>query len=224
VQETLAEVFSVFLRCLHPIMPFITEEMWGHIVPLVRENGLCAASNWVGTDLCALAPFPQASESNGVVELEFELMRDAVRALRALRASTGLTQNNQLESAILFDDVTFASRYSRVLPLLSRVANLKNLDVVDESVAEFSVTVIRGAKLFVNVLEHLDVDAEIAKNEKAAEKVVSQIAGLEARLSNESFVSNAPQAIVQAEQEKLAEAKSRLIAINEAIEKLVGTK
>jgi valyl-tRNA synthetase len=224
VQETLAEVFSVFLRCLHPIMPFITEEMWGHVLPLIRENGLCEGSNWVGTDVCALAAFPVAGEIHDAVEQEFDLMREAVRALRALRATTGLTQSNQLETAIAFDDAQYAKRYEAALPLISRIANLKSLDVVTESPADFSVTVLKGARLFVNVLEHLDVSAEIAKNQKTAEKISAQIAGLEARLSNESFVGNAPAAVVQAEHEKLAEAKSRLIAIHEAIEKLGGKK
>jgi valyl-tRNA synthetase len=220
VQETLAEVFSVFLRLLHPIMPFITEEMWGHVLPLVRENQLCTGQHWRVSDICALSAFPTSVEQNLEVEQTFELMRDAVRALRSVRASAGLTQSNQLETAILISDANLLSDYEEILPLVHRSANLKSLEIVSSPVANYSVAVVRGGSLYVNVLEHLDIPAEIAKNEKAAEKVVSQIAGLEARLSSESFVNNAPAAVVAAEQGKLAEAKDRLNALREAIEKL----
>jgi valyl-tRNA synthetase len=100
--------------------------------------------------------------------------------------------------------------------LISSLANLQSLNVTEHAPEKFSVVVLPSLRLCLNMAEHIDVDAEIARNKKALEKIDGVITALTKKLGNETFVSKAPADVVEKEREKLSEATSQR-------EKILGT-
>lgn len=208
VQETLSEVFGGFLRLLHPVMPFITEEMWGHLQPLLSKSGYggSEAASWRDEEVLALATFPLETDlHDGEIEKTFRSVQELVRAVRNMRASAGVSPSVALASQILPENGTAGSRYLQNERLICRMANLSVLSFVESAPDGMSVSVLPDARVFLNLVEHMDIEAELKRNQKNLEKLEQQIRSLDARLSNENFTARAPEQVVKAEREKLGE-------------------
>jgi len=195
--RTLLTVFSAFLRLQHPIMPFITEELW---------------HRFGETTSIALAAYPQAGATDEGAELEMELMQEMITAARKLRADHGLDRKLVLEG------VLYCHNGSRnvELAVIEKLANVK-LDVRNENAPKLSGAV-RSTPEFDLLLQLPEVDAEgqRARNEKEIVQLRKLIVDKDKQLANEKFLSSAPPNVVDALREKRAEYAARLTALNDS--------
>jgi len=221
IAQTLTDVYLTFYRLLHPIMPFITEELWGHFHSRATKLGLIADSDLAQAELCVASPFPaDQGRSNRELDQSFEIVQEIVRSVRNMRATSGLASKVALEAAVLAESESVIELIKEVEEVVLSLANLKSLSFVTAVPEKMSVSVLPQLRLFLNLLEHLDIGAEIARNQKSLEKLSKQIATLDQKLQNKGFTDRAPKEVVDAEKAKLAEARDQTLKIEQAIKEL----
>jgi len=221
IAQTLTDVYLTFYRLLHPIMPFITEELWGHFHSRAAKSGLIADSDLKRAELCVTSPFPlDRGRSNPELDQSFEIVQEIVRSVRNMRATSGLGAKVALEAAVLAESESVIELIKEVEEVVLSLANLKSLSFVTAVPEKMSVSVLPQLRLFLNLLEHLDIGAEIARNQKSLEKLSKQVASLDQKLQNKGFTDRAPKEVVDAEKAKLAEARDQTLKIEQAIKEL----
>jgi valyl-tRNA synthetase len=184
-------VLERVLALLHPIMPFVTEEIWSF---LPGERGLLAASAWPERRPDAIDP-----EAERVVGDLIE----AITAVRRWRDEVGVAAGTRVRARIA------ASGYEQTAAHLAQLARLELLDGDVNGDVETSVAIPGGA-VQIYAADDFDAgEAEKRRNEKRAQ-LQSEIARAEGKLANEQFVSKAPAEVVQAERDKLANFKAEL--------------
>ena len=210
-QRVLVYVLDQILRLLHPFMPFITEEIW-QAIP--HEGKFIMASDWpVWRDELA---FPQDEES-------MELIKDAITAIRARRAEMNVPANRRVNMTI---STQRENVFTAGIPFFGRLAGAEGVtvsDTVDEGAMEregMVEVVTHAARIFIPLAELVDFEKELARIAKEKENCLKQIAMFEGKLSNESFVSRAPEKVVNDQREKLAKAKALLEQLEESEKRL----
>ena len=210
-QRVLVYVLDQILRLLHPFMPFITEEIW-QAIP--HEGKFIMASDWpVWRDELA---FPQDEES-------MELIKDAITAIRARRAEMNVPANRRVNMTI---STQRQNVFTAGIPFFGRLAGAEGVtvsDTVDEGAMEregMVEVVTHAARIFIPLAELVDFEKELARIAKEKENCLKQIAMFEGKLSNESFVSRAPEKVVNDQREKLAKAKALLEQLEESEKRL----
>ncbi len=210
-QRVLVYVLDQILRLLHPFMPFITEEIW-QAIP--HEGKFIMASDWpVWRDELA---FPQDEES-------MELVKDAITAIRARRAEMNVPANKRVNMTI---STQRQDVFTAGIPFFGRLAGAEGVtvsDTVDEGAMEregMVEVVTHAARIFIPLAELVDFEKELARIAKEKENCLKQIAMFEGKLSNESFVSRAPEKVVNDQREKLAKAKALLEQLEESEKRL----
>ena len=187
------EFFDALLRMLHPFMPFITEELWQHIGE--RRDG----------ESIMYAPMPQPGEIDNDVVAAIEVAKVVITGVRAVRAQKNIAPKEALELRII-GNIEAAAK-----PVVTKLANLTEIVAnaeKDAAAASFMV----GTTEF-NIPLAIDVDAEIARLEKEIAYLEGFKASVEKKLSNERFVNGAPEAVVNNERNKLADATSKIAAL-----------
>ena len=210
-QRVLVYVLDQILRLLHPFMPFITEEIW-QAIP--HEGKFIMASDWpVWRDELA---FPQDEEL-------MELIKDAITAIRARRAEMNVPANKRVNMTI---STQRQHVFTAGIPFFGRLAGAEGVtvsDTVDEGAMEregMVEVVTHAARIFIPLAELVDFEKELARIAKEKENCLKQIAMFEGKLSNESFVSRAPEKVVNDQREKLAKAKALLEQLEESEKRL----
>ena len=210
-QRVLVYVLDQILRLLHPFMPFITEEIW-QAIP--HEGKFIMASDWpVWRDELA---FPADEES-------MELIKDAITAIRARRAEMNVPANKRVNMTI---STQRQNVFTAGIPFFGRLAGAEGVtvsDTVDEGAMEregMVEVVTHAARIFIPLAELVDFEKELARIAKEKENCLKQIAMFEGKLSNESFVSRAPEKVVNDQREKLAKAKALLEQLEESEKRL----
>ena len=210
-QRVLVYVLDQILRLLHPFMPFITEEIW-QAIP--HEGKFIMASDWpVWRDKLA---FPADEES-------MELVKDAITAIRARRAEMNVPANKRVNMTI---STQRQNVFTAGIPFFGRLAGAEGVtvsDTVDEGAMEregMVEVVTHAARIFIPLAELVDFEKELARIAKEKENCLKQIAMFEGKLSNESFVSRAPEKVVNDQREKLAKAKALLEQLEESEKRL----
>ena len=210
-QRVLVYVLDQILRLLHPFMPFITEEIW-QAIP--HEGKFIMASDWpVWREELA---FPQDEES-------MELIKDAITAIRARRAEMNVPANKRVNMTI---STQRQNVFTAGIPFFGRLAGAEGVtvsDTVDEGAMEregMVEVVTHAARIFIPLAELVDFEKELARIAKEKENCLKQIAMFEGKLSNESFVSRAPEKVVNDQREKLAKAKALLEQLEESEKRL----
>ncbi len=210
-QRVLVYVLDQILRLLHPFMPFITEEIW-QAIP--HEGKFIMASDWpVWRDKLA---FPADEES-------MELVKDAITAIRARRAEMNVPANKRVNMTI---STQRQNVFTAGIPFFGRLAGAEGVTVsgtVDEGAMEregMVEVVTHAARIFIPLAELVDFEKELARIAKEKENCLKQIAMFEGKLSNESFVSRAPEKVVNDQREKLAKAKALLEQLEESEKRL----
>ncbi|MCB0353620.1 MAG: valine--tRNA ligase [Bdellovibrionales bacterium] len=202
---TLSEVFLGYLRLLHPIMPFITEELWGRFFDCASQKNLFSfAKELKDHPLCIRAPFPEDQRRHEEISLEeFELFQDIVRSVRNMRAKANVSFKTALSLQLLTGNPEVEGQIRSMKDLLCQMLNLSACDFVQSRPEGNAVTVLPKVEVFANLFDFIDVEAERKRTEGSLQKLEKQIAGLEQKLANQQFVSGAPKSVVDAEREKL---------------------
>lgn len=197
--SVLDNAFSVIdgtLHLLHPVMPFITEELWHGLLGHTPEESISTSR----------APLAKADDIDQLTEERFETLQLVVEALRRQRAEMGIPPGERLDVHLRVrqDEVGFYSSQRAVITALARCAELvigHDLDTPQGSVAD----VVRGNEIYLVVAGKIDFDKERARITKEIDRLTAALAGVEKKLSNASFVANAKPEIIENERQKQAD-------------------
>lgn len=207
-----ASVLQDLINVLHPVMPFITEEL----------NQVL----FKGQDLIE-SPWPEVQSQRVLPEIEskFDSIFSIVEALRSIRGQYAVSPNLELTAEVHFDSESLTQSVNESQGLIKTLAKLAGLEIKPKAQPpEFSAqSIIPGGMVYVPLEGILDKDKEISKLEKEIERTLSFISGVEKKLSNERFVSNAPQAVVDGEKAKLATQQETLAKAKAALAELKGS-
>ena len=206
-RRTLVRVLEAALRLLHPIIPFITEELWQVVAPLANAKT---------ADSIMLAAYPEADPEK-IVQAAFDQMaqlQDLVGAVRNLRGEMGIAPNVK---APLFVEGSVPEALLKYLPALTRLTEAKTVDRLPES-EDAPVAVCNGARLMLKV--EIDKAAETARLSKEAEKLQKALDKLNAKLSKPGYVDKAPAHLVEKDKAELAELEEKMGKVQSALAKL----
>ena len=193
---------------LHPIMPFITEELWSLTGP--RET------------LCAHAPWPDFGPELADAEADREMswVIGLIEAIRSSRTQMRVPAGLKLPMLVVDEDETAAQRYARNEALIERLARLDGLHRGTE-VPRAALTVAAEGATYALPLEGvIDIAAEADRLGKGLEKLEKEIGGLKGRLDNPRFVANAAEEVVEEARATLAEKSDEAARLSEVLAKL----
>ena len=206
-RRTLVRVLEAALRLLHPIIPFITEELWQAVAPLANAKT---------ADSIMLAAYPEADPEK-IVQAAFDQMaqlQDLIGAVRNLRGEMGIAPNVK---APLFVEGSVPEALLKYLPALTRLTEAKTVDRLPEN-EDAPVAVCNGARLMLKV--EIDKAAETARLSKEAEKLQKALDKLNAKLAKPGYVDKAPAHLVEKDKAELAELEEKMAKVQSALAKL----
>jgi valyl-tRNA synthetase len=218
-KAVLAHCLDVFLRLLHPVAPFITEAIWQHLnqVAPLRGPGDEQAEPMLVT---AQWPYADAAAISAATEEEFALLQDMVRQVRNVRTQHNVPPKRLVNAAVEARGQV-AGLVSDNLHLLRSQAGIDRITVDDRlGSPPANAAAVTAGDVRLYVLDIIDVEAERARLDKQAEVLGKGIAGLEAKLDNENFLTKAPADLVQRERERLGRLKAELAAVRDSLDSL----
>ena len=209
-RRTLVRVLETILRLLHPIMPFITEELWQVVAPLANAKT---------ADSIMLAAYPQADKEK-IVQTAFDKMaalKDLVEEVRKLRGEMGIAPN--VKAPLFVEGSAELEGLLKYLPSLTRLTEAKLVDSLPEA-EDAPVAVCNGARLMLKV--EIDKAAETARLSKEAEKLQKALDKLNAKLSKPGYTEKAPAHLVEKDKADLAELTDKMGKVEGQLAKLKG--
>ena len=207
-RRTLVRVLETILRLLHPIMPFITEELWQVVAPLANAKT---------ADSIMLAAYPQADKEK-IVQTAFDKMaalKDLVEEVRKLRGEMGIAPN--VKAPLFVEGSAELEGLLKYLPSLTRLTEAKLVDSLPEA-EDAPVAVCNGARLMLKV--EIDKAAETARLSKEAEKLQKALDKLNAKLSKPGYTEKAPAHLVEKDKADLAELTDKMGKVEGQLAKL----
>ena len=207
-RRTLVRVLETILRLLHPIMPFITEELWQVVAPLANAKT---------ADSIMLAAYPQADKEK-IVQTAFDKMaalKDLVEEVRKLRGEMGIAPN--VKAPLFVEGSAELEGLLKYLPSLTRLTEAKLVDNLPEA-EDAPVAVCNGARLMLKV--EIDKAAETARLSKEAEKLQKALDKLNAKLSKPGYTEKAPAHLVEKDKADLAELEDKMAKVQNQLAKL----
>ena len=207
-RRTLVRVLETILRLLHPIMPFITEELWQVVAPLANAKT---------ADSIMLAAYPQADKEK-IVQTAFDKMaalKDLVEEVRKLRGEMGIAPN--VKAPLFVEGNAELEGLLKYLPSLTRLTEAKLVDSLPEA-EDAPVAVCNGARLMLKV--EIDKAAETARLSKEAEKLQKALDKLNAKLSKPGYTEKAPAHLVEKDKADLAELEDKMAKVQVQLAKL----
>ncbi|SFU00395.1 valine--tRNA ligase [Halomonas saccharevitans] len=214
-RQTLVRVLEAILRLAHPMMPFISEEIWQRVAPLAGTLSAEGGSEESGSIMNQ--PWPLADETlvDERATRDIEWLKGVIVAVRNIRAEMNIAPGKPLEALLTKGGPEDAERLAANRLFLSKLAKLERVEWLDDPAkAPLSATQLVGEmEVLVPMADLIDKDAELARLAKEIDKQEKLIGGIEKKLGNESFVAKAPAAVVEKERAKLAdfEAARRLL-------------
>ena len=207
-RHTLLRVLEAALRLLHPIIPFITEELWQTVAPM------CDAKT---ADSIMLARFPEADREQ-IVQTTFEQMtvlQDLIGAVRNLRGEMGIQPN--VKAPLFVESADDLTDYLKYLPMMTRLTEARQVAALPES-EDAPVAVCNGARLMLKV--EIDKAAETARLSKEAEKLQKALDKLNTKLSKPGYTEKAPAHLVEKDKADLAELEDKMAKVQNQLAKL----
>lgn len=207
-RHTLLRVLEAALRLLHPIIPFITEELWQTVAPL------CDAKT---ADSIMLARFPEA-DGGEIVQTAFgqmTVLQDLIGAVRNLRGEMGIQPN--VKAPLFVESADDLADYLKYLPMMTRLTEAQQVAALPES-EDAPIAVCNGARLMLKV--EIDKAAETARLSKEAEKLQKALDKLNAKLSKPGYTEKAPAHLVEKDKADLAELEDKMSKVQNQLAKL----
>ena len=204
---TLLDVLETVLRLLHPMMPFITEEIWQNVAPRLGRQG----------DTLMLAAWPNGdqTQSDTDAENDIEWLKTVISAVRTIRSEANIAPGETLEVLLgkaSENDEENLEKHRQSLEKLAKVTNARVLKDAEEQPP--ALTALAGTlEVMVPMAGVVDVDKELARLDKELERMMADQARTSAKLQNKNFVDRAPEAVVAKEKQKLAELEAGIASI-----------
>ncbi|WP_290654081.1 valine--tRNA ligase [Idiomarina sp.] len=212
-RRTLVTVLEQLLRLLHPIMPYITETIWQRVKPLAGVQG----------ETIMLQAFPRVSDDTDVQAMQdMEWLKRVILAIRNIRGEMDLSPNKPLPLLLSHADTMARGRIEKNQNFLSSLAKLESVEFLgdnDEPPASMTA-LVDNLQLHIPMAGLIDKDAELKRLNKAIEKAEKDLQRVSGKLSNENFVSKAPEAVIAKEREKQTEAQELVNQLQEQLKKI----
>lgn len=213
-RKTLLEILETVLRLTHPLMPFITEEIWHRVAPLLDIHG----------ETIQLQPYPEYDKSNVDIGAEAEItwLKSVILAIRNIRGEMNISPAQPL--SLYYQHETHAdqqrfAQHQDFLMALAKLSGIYRLNPTEQP--PFSATALIGEmKLFVPMGDFIDKESEIKRLNKEIEKIQTDLTRAETKLANENYVNKAPKDVVERERGRVQEWKVSIEKLKEQITQL----
>ncbi|MDQ9831942.1 valine--tRNA ligase [Acinetobacter soli] len=216
VRRVLLAVMEASLRLAHPLMPYLTEEIWQTLAPMIGKGG--------DTIMTAKYPVPEAAKMNEQAEADMQWLQGLIGAVRNIRGEMGLGNARLLP--VLLQNISDSERtqIERIQPLFKALAKVESITFLaqGEEPPLSSSSVVGHASVFVPMKGLIDPKAELGRLQKDLDKVQKQHDQIANKLANEGFVAKAPAAVVEGEKVKLAEFADQLVKIKQSMEQIAA--
>ena len=203
-QNVLCYVLITLLKLLHPFMPFITEEIYQ---ALPHEDRFIMTSRW---------PEYRADLSFPAEEAAMEAVMDTIKAIRGRRAEMNVPPSRKAEVLIVTATPDVYAQGSHFIQRLAYASEVKFADAAPADVSGMVTAVTHNATAYLPLRELVDIAAELERIRKEIEKARNGLRSVEQKLSNEKFVSRAPEAVVNAEREKAVKYQELIAKLEES--------
>ena len=207
-QRVLLYVLTEILKLLHPFMPFITEEIW-QALPHEGEALMIAEYPRFRQELC----FPED-------EVNFEMVMEAIKAVRARRAEMNVPPSRKSHLIIVTGKAKAFAEGEKFICKLAYASGIHVTDKLPESTDGMVSVITDNARMFMPMAELVDLEKERARMEKELANAKKQLDGQNAKLANENFVSRAPEHVVNLEREKKAKLEALIENLEDSLKKL----
>ena len=207
-QRVLLYVLTEILKLLHPFMPFITEEIW-QALPHEGEALMIAEYPRFRQELC----FPED-------EVNFEMVMEAIKAVRARRAEMNVPPSRKSHLIIVTGKAKAFAEGEKFICKLAYASGIHVTDKLPESTEGMVSVITDNARMFMPMAELVDLEKERARMEKELANAKKQLDGQNAKLANENFVSRAPEHVVNLEREKKAKLEALIENLEDSLKKL----
>lgn len=209
-RSILIHVLDQTLRLLHPIMPFVTEEIWENM-PHVGDSLVTAEY-----------PAPEKAFNDQEAIDNMNMLIDLIRSVRTIRAEVNRPLSKKIDILVKAKSEQEKEFLINNRSFIERFCNPENLTIDTEIIVpdEVKTSVITGAEIFLPLAGLVDFDEEISRLEKELKKWTQEIKRVEGKLSNQKFVQNAPEKVVEEERNKEQEYHQRYSSVSDQLEKL----
>ena len=204
------DIFDQLLHIIHPFMPFITEELWQHIAD--RKEGESLMVSVFKTS----AP----TKDDAALIAKVEEMKQIVSGVRAVRQSKNISPREPLALQVVGAAKNSVTSIPALAEIIKKLAGLSQIENVAEKTEGTQAFLVGTDEYAVPIGSLIDADAEREKTEAEIKRLQGFMAGIEKKLGNERFVQNAPAQVVELERKKLADAQSKIAALEATIKSL----
>jgi len=215
-RRTLVRVLEVILRLAHPFMPFITEEIWQRIKALAGKSG----------DTLMLQPWPQVDESriDAAAEGDIEWVKQLMLGVRQIRGEMKISMAKRIDVVLANASAEDQRRLADFEPLLAKLAKFESVRVLaaGEEAPLAATALVGDMQVLVPMAGLIDKDAELARLDKELQRLQGEVQRVGGKLANEGFVAKAPEAVLEKERAKLAEAEQALAKLAEQRAKIAA--
>lgn len=203
--NALISVFEENLKLLHPFMPFLTEEVWQHITDRTPEQAL------------VVAKWPEQKEVDETIISNFDFAAEVVSGIRTIRKEKNIPMKEALELSVL-DAESVSKDWDVIISKLTNVSSISYTDAaVDGGALSFRV---KSNEYFIPMVGAIDIEAEIKKIEEELKYTKGFLISVQKKLSNERFVSNAPDKVIEIERNKQADAEAKIETLEKSLKGL----
>lgn len=213
-RQTLLRVLETVLRLAHPIMPFITEEIWQRVGPLA---GVTAAT-------IMLQPYPESDSTaiNIDAETQVKWAMDFILGIRRIRGEMNIAPGKPLNVLLQNGSAADQAYLKEGESYLLKLGRLESITWLagDDNTPESAIALVGNMKILIPMAGLIDKDAELARLEKEIQRIEKELPRIEGKLGNAAFVDKAPPEVIEKEREKLAGLQSSLKNLNEQFAKI----
>ncbi len=213
-RQTLVQVLETILRLNHPLMPFITEELWQRVAPLAGIEA--------DTIMSQAYPVSSASMVDKAAEKELEWVKTFIMGIRRIRSESDIVPGKPLPVILQNASDADTTRFNDNEAFIMTLAKLESVTFIseDESAPESSTALVGEMKILIPLAGLIDKKAELARLNKEIGKLEVNCEKSNAKLSNPGFVDKAPEAVVNKERERIATMESAIIKLKQQLEKI----
>ena len=214
-RRTLVTSLEALLRALHPIMPFITEEIWLKVAPLIGIHGSTVMTQ----------PFPRVDDyaEDKAAATEIAWLKTVVLGVRRIRAESNIEPGKRIPLQVFGGSATEQEWLTRGTSFIQQIARIEKIERVTEAVSADATTALAGeTTLLVPLMDLIDPAVEAERLTKELARLEQDLARVEGKLANESFVSRAPAEVVDKERKRAADNADQIARLRSQLDRLRG--
>ena len=202
--DQVIEIFEQNLKLLHPFMPFLTEELWQHIAERTPEEAL------------VIAKWPTVGAIDADLIHSFEFADGVISGIRTIRKEKNIPMKEALQVAVMNEE-KISSDWDAVIQKLTNVSEITYVQEAVEGALSFRV---KSNEYFIPIAGAIDIEAEIAKIQEELKYTKGFLISVQKKLSNERFVNNAPEKVIEIERKKQSDAEAKIETLEKSLASL----